>query len=242
MVKKQKLIHSNVFRMRPETTIVCVLKTGGDFHFEDVLLLSSNLQKQWKGEGYLRTICLWDQTEKQIEFTTCTILPFPHPEWKGWWSKLNLFSPEMEKYRPFLFLDLDTAIVGDLTEVLPREEDRDKFILLRDLYRPKRLATGMMWIPAGSEKVQKVWDYWIANNPLTLAARYRGDNNIIENSAVPDLYFQDYTSAISSFKPDKKWLVKVPEGIKIVCFHGKPRIFEAAKSVEWVKKYVNGTY
>jgi len=223
--------------MNSDLNIVCVLKQGKKFRFSDVLLLSNKLHETWEGPGKLNVICLWDQAKVVYHFTTCKAIPMEHTEWIGWWSKMNLFSPALEEYRPFLFLDLDTAIVGDIQSVLPPEKDRDKFISLQDFYRPTKLAGGMFWIPAKNEKVSLIWKKWL-EDPTGHSAKYRGEGMFIMSVTSADMFFQSFTTKISSFKPDRKWLVNLPKDISVVCFHGVPNIPEAAVSVPWVNEYV----
>ena len=177
---------------------------------------------------------------KEFKLANVTLLPLPDKSWTGWWSKLNLFSPELEKYRPFLYLDLDTAVLKDYLHLLPKEGWEDCFITLRDFYRPSKLASGVMWIPSNNKKVDFIWNRW-GRDPEKNMQRYRGDQEFIGDMLTSDLYWQDlpnFFNSISSFKPKGKQLIKLSGEECIVCFHGKPRIPEAAKNVYWVEQYI----
>ena len=59
-------------------------------------------------------------------------------------------------------------------------------------------------------------------------------------------YWQDICQPdyITTFKPLNgkrrgEWRTKFPVQSAVVCFHGKPRIPEAALTVEWVKEYIS---
>ena len=210
--------------------VVLCYKTGGDFRFSDVELLTHNIRKNWGGE--LRIFVLTDTTNKIIELNEYTLLPVTN-NWPGWWVKMNLFSPEMEKYRPFLYIDLDTAIVGSLDEIVP--ESKDQFITLEDFYQPYKLASGMMWIPANSDKIKKIWNEW-SKDPHRIIRKYRGDQEFIRSVTKQDTFWQSLTRKVFSFKPRAGWLKTLPEGAVVVCFHGKPRIRNA--NVDWVNKYI----
>ena len=167
------------------------------------------------------------------------MLPMLHP-WRGWWAKMNLFSPDLERFRPFLYLDLDTAVSGDIQALQPKEDIESHFIMLKDFYRPKKPASGFMWVPNNSTKINLVWSVW-KTDPQSHIKKYRGDQDFISAVVTPDSFWQDITKGIYTFKPtQRRWLDELPMDASIICFHGKPRIWDAAKHVQWVKKYIYG--
>ena len=225
-----------------EVTVILVLRSGGDFAFKDVQLITYHLRKQWKGDqGSLRIICLYDKVSQPFPLVGLTLLPM-ETAWRGWWSKMNVFAPELEEFRPFLYLDLDTAVVGDIKHLIPRKNISD-FVCLCDFYRSGVLASGVMQIPAQSLKISKIWNHWILN-PGGYMKKFRGDQDFIRSVANADLFWQDIVDdRICTFKPWKKgWVHKVPDKTSLVCFHGKPRIWQAAKKVKWVDNYINVNY
>ena len=211
-------------------TIILVLKTGGDFTYSDVSLLARKV----KGS---QVKCLMEVDEVYDLKHNLQLLPF-HGTWKGWWSKMNLFAPELEQYRPYLYLDLDTAVVGNLHGILPPAGYEDKFITLEDFYQKERLASGMMWIPKGSRKIGEIWNQWI-KSPESHMNRYRGDQDFLRAVTQADEFWQNITNKITTFKPRKQgWLQELPDEKSVICFHGKPRIPKAADSIEWVNNYI----
>lgn len=220
--------------MKKNLTVVLVLRQGGDYHFSDVELLTHHINKNWIGS--LQILCITD-TVKQVTIlgNNLTLIPMPNL-WNGWWSKMNMFSPEMEKYRPFLYMDLDTAVVGSLNSIFPLQ-DETQFVTLENVYFPGRIGSGLMWIPSNNDKIANIWNCWIVD-PINGSTDTGGDQSFIEKRVMPDSFFEKVQ--ISSFKPLPKqhWLMNVPERLKIVYFHGKPRIPDAAKKVAWVRKYL----
>jgi hypothetical protein len=216
------------------TNVVLIYKKGGDFRISDVVLLATNLAKRSDVHVY----CFTDAIIQSYELIDLTLIPLP-TAWDGWWSKLNLFSPELENLRPFLFMDLDTAVVGSIDSLVV-EIDQTKLITLEDFYRKGVLASGVMWIPKDSEKVKKVWENWIVN-PKANISRFKGDMQFIGSIIAADEFFQNFTLKIGSFKPiaGKGWLKELPAEKSVICFHGQPRIPKAAETVEWVHKYMN---
>lgn len=132
-------------------------------------------------------------------------ISFQYP-WKGWGAKIELFSPGFV-YRPCLYLDLDTYLLGDIRRFL---EEPDKLMLIRDFNKPRRGNSGVMQIP---RNVDKIWD---------IVKTYDGrspDGNLL--NTCPHGYLQDkYPNQIVSYKADK--CTDKPE-VPIMCFHGKPK-------------------
>lgn len=220
--------------MQKVNTVILVLKKGGDYHFPDVEILVHHLRDKYKGDAPLRILCLNDVFASKVNLCDATFIPMEY-KWKGWWSKLNLFSPALAQYRPFLYMDLDTAIVDDFSNLFP--EDEHDLICLRDFYKLDKLASGLMWIPRQNVKVDAIWKAWISN-PEKHQVNYRGDQEFMRNIiSKSDKYWQDIVGTVVSFKPKTGHLLELPKGVSVVCFHGQPRPRVAAGTVKWVKDY-----
>jgi len=126
--------------------------------------------------------------------------------WQGWSSKFELFSPEF-KFRPCLYLDLDTYILGDISEFY---EEPERLMLIRDFNKPNRGNSGVMQIP---EDTSSIWE------------SVKGLGNVPDGDALNQLphgYLQDkYPGKIVSYKNDN-CKDKRPDS-PIMCFHGKPK-------------------
>lgn len=217
--------------------VVLILRSGGDFAFRDVDLLASRILQHYSEETKPSIYCYTNIIKGKSVLKNVTLLPHPNPEWTGWWSKMVLFSPELETLRPFLYLDLDTAVVKRLDSFLPPSRI-DDFVMLRDFHAPTRPASGLMWIPAGSEKISLIWSSWIVN-PSKHIAQHRGDQDFIRVTTKPDSFWQDLAKdKVLSFKPSRQqYLTTLPDSAEIVCFHGKPRPRQAM-NVSWVAQYI----
>jgi hypothetical protein len=228
--------------------VVLCLRRGGDFSFTDVELLAFHLHKQWdKEKGKLQVICLFDGVDRPFDLSNVKIIPAFNKIWPGWWIKMNLFDPRMDQYRPFLYMDLDTAIVGNLDGILPPTGMEDRFITLGGFFRPDTtngLQSGIMWFPRNNEKVKKIWEEWKKDPNKTIKGVHHrgGDQGFIRSVLGGNSdYWQKITSKICSFKlklRDSK-LQEVPDYISIVCFHGKPRIPEARGLFPWIDDYLD---
>lgn len=229
--------------MKKPTNIILVLRSGGDFKFKDVYLLTTHINKYWQGVNKPNIYCYTDLVNEEQSVVGLTMRPLPHKEWRGWWSKMNLFSPELRELRPFLYLDLDTAVIDNISSFIPQEKDVTNFITLEDFYRQGALASGIMWVP-NTAYMEKLYKEWI-KNPAQIITKFRGDQNFIESIVKADIFWQKKFApeAITTFKPRVNGKVSprtvLPISSSIICFHGKPRIPEAAKTVEWVNNYMN---
>lgn len=226
--------------MEKQRTIVLVLRSGGDFAFRDVELITRHIQGKWQSPVRPRIVCLWDNATERYDLGNIEIIPLTN-NYKGTWSRMQLYSPEMEQYRPFLYVDLDTAVIRSLEHIFKLVEDESQFIVLEDFWQKDQMATGLVWFPANSEKLKKVWEEWHASSKVQ---GFRMDN-FLRKVIVPDKYWQQLTTTVYDFKPKTKLVLSsVPEDADLVCFHGRPRIFDAAESslsLDWVRRYVKQT-
>lgn len=230
-----------------KNTIILMLQSGGDFSFFDMDLIAFHLKKQYGSD--LRIVGFSNKATEEYILPHLELNPMPYKDWKGWWCKMNLFSPQLEQYRPFLFMDLDTAIVGDFSSLFPPKDKEDNIIMLEDLYCPGRVSGGLIYIPKKNKHIDTIWKEWI-DNPKRVMSAYRGEQEFIRKLkfiAPINSYFQEYTDIISSFKPLSRVIGKpptfsqlttLPENKSVICFHGKPRIPKAGY-VDWVAKYLS---
>ena len=222
--------------MSEQRTIVLVLKNGKGFGFRDVELIARHINGKWKSETRPRIICLWDKATEHYNLGNLELIPLRN-NWPGTWSRMQLYSPEMEQYKPFLYVDLDTAVIQSLENIFDLVKDPTQFITLEDFYQKRKLATGLVWFPAKSIKVDQVWSAW----KKSVKPRKRMDF-FLRRETSADAFWQDLTDTIADFKPSKKpKLSKLSGKTNLVCFHGNPRIF-AARDIEWVEKYVSKAF
>lgn len=192
--------------------IVCVLKSGGDYHPHHVHALQV-MCGRWAVEEH-EFWCLTDVPE----LLTCKTATL-QGDAKGWWAKIELFRAFQG---PTLFFDLDTVIRGPFS--IKVFEDAP-FVILRDFYRgennKRAMGSGMMY---WSGDLRWVWEMWQQRGVGSL----RGDQDFLEE-AFKDrdvTYFQDVDSQMAcSFKAGIRD-VQTPSCASVVCFHGKPRPWE----------------
>lgn len=147
-------------------------------------------------------------------------VPLKHA-WPGWWSKMELFRPDIEG--DLLYFDLDTRIVGYLDDVFAV----DKLTMLRDPYRdgttrPEALGSGVMYLPAADRA--EMWEKWRKALQNGHTHRGRGDQEFLQELWIGRAQrWQDVCPGqLLSYKADVKGK-GTPEECRIVFFHGHPR-------------------
>lgn len=216
--------------MNERQNILLVLRSGGDFSMQDVQLIARHINGKWTSAPKPRIICMWDKASTHYELDGFEVMPL-QTTLTGTWSRMLLYSPEMEQYRPFLYIDLDTAIISSVENIIKVIPDKTKFITLQDFWQKGQLATGLVWFPSKSERIKKVWDSFKGVTGSRMDVYLRKVINA-------DYFWQDLTDTIYDFKPrSRELLSSIPNGANLICFHGKPRILQAV-GLNWVREYV----
>lgn len=198
--------------------IVCVRK-GDKYGEEYVLALRNMCEKHCPDADFY---CLGDK------INPCPTVPMDN-DYPGWWSKMELFAPHMRELMPFLFVDLDTIVLGDIDDLF--KECGDDFWMLRDFNRPNGGQSAQMWVEARS--AAKIWDYWISKPVGYWTGLYGGDQDFLEQFGFKR--FQDKFSGMMSYKVDK--LKENARESRIVHFHGKPK---PCDTTGWAKEVWDG--
>jgi hypothetical protein len=213
-----------------DLTFACVLKAGpAGYAAAEVAWLHAGVNRHLPG---VRFVCLSDM---DVE---CERVPLLEG-WPGWWSKLELFRPDL--VGPILYADLDTLIVGSLADIA----GAGKLTLLSDFYHPAEAASGLMFLP--EEDRAAVWRAFTAD-PDRIMRRcadfdqngVRGDGKFLGEmlgdraarwqAELPGqvvsykLHVRERTSSRETGNGD------VPKGARVICFHGRPRPWEVK---EW---------
>jgi hypothetical protein len=140
----------------------------------------------------------------------------------GWWNKIALFKPGKLPEGRALYFDLDTVPIGSLNGFTAYD---GAFAAMRDPFFKSHVNSSIMaWDVRSADHVWTSWER--AGKPQS---DLKGDQAWIE-SAVPRIdRWQDFLPGqIVSFKADCVPLGGVAPGVRIICFHGKPRPHEAA--------------
>lgn len=221
-------------------TVCSVLRASKDFTPEYVIRLYEGVREYWTGD---------------LDFLCLTDTPINHPairevalawRWPRYWSKLELFRPDIPG--DLLHFDLDTIICGDLDDIGAVR----RHTMLRRLKPGKghQLASGMMYLPAAVRPV--IWREW-RRSPARLKRLYLfggkhgrpgGDQGFLQQTwerhglgPETDPAF-DYRAwhregidrwqellpgQIESYKLQVRAKGGLGPDTRVVCFHGEPR-------------------
>ena len=170
-----------------------ILVRQGEKYSEDYVKL---LKKQAKETSGLETLVLGDQNAD---------IPLEY-NWKGWWAKMELFRPDLDK--PFYYVDLDSYILQDISHV-----QTDYRLISREwspVAQPHHVQSSFMYL----NETQDIWEEWIAKGQYE---QYWGDQAFLEKFKWE--FTQDkYPDLIGSYK----WQNLEAPIHRIVTFHGKP--------------------
>lgn len=203
--------------MNNALTVACVLRSGGEYRPEHVIALRDGVIANLSAPH--RFVCLSD-----LDVHGVWTLPLGIDAHPGWWSKMALFRPYRLKGRA-LFLDLDTVIVGDLSELAAYA---GPFAMLSDFLRPARPASGVMAWDAGCDTLRAVWEAWITGPEGHMHEHRGGGDQSFIRSVVGDAVdrLSDlYPGQMVSYKIHCKG--GVPDGARAVAAHGRPKPWDA---------------
>ena len=202
-------------RVEPSpVTVACVLRSGGVYDARWVLALKAQVERHLPVPH--RFVCLSDMPVPGVEVILLT------QDWPGWWSKVELFRPDLFDGQA-VYLDLDTLAIGDLSDLAGYEGD---FALLRNWNRPEGYGSGvMLWRPS-SDSARIFLDF--AVDPAGHMERHRSDGDqgwIGEVIGTGDDIgrLQDlFPGQVASYKIDHCH-TQAPAGTRLVAFHGRPK-------------------
>jgi hypothetical protein len=149
--------------------------------------------------------------------------------WPVWWAKMELFRPDLDLDNT-LFFDLDTIIVNDLSDIAKVK----KFTVIANwINKPgKGNGSGMMFLADRS----RVWNDWIAAPAKHIQeCGGNGDGKFIVPYA-ESIWSMEVPGQVKSYKKNILPRDLIPDGTRVICFHGTPRPHEIKKP-HWVHKY-----
>jgi len=207
---------------RPALAIACVLKSGGVYDWDYVFKLFHGVNKYI--DRSFKFYCLTDMgngfSPKTYNDMQVKVIPLTYA-WPKWWSKMEMFRCPALYGQRVVFIDLDTIIVGDINQIC---DYSGPFCVLNDFNRlGPYVGSGLMAF--NGEGLKPLFNTF-KDRPEFQMDRHRGDQNFIfENHKDPDFFQSLYPGQVISFKPERgRGVLKtLPEDVRIVCFHGKPK-------------------
>ena len=154
----------------------------------------------------------------------------------GWWGKNNLFSPVVSKSRN-LWLDLDVCITGSLDGLVEPLVD-------------SQLRIGLNWAVSGHGGCQSSMMYWEGDSaqiihdefdsaiahwpPINRPPILWGDQEWITVLRDTQRLDVEYFSSVDMISYKYHARDGLPEGAKVVVFHGRPNPSECSE--DWIKQ------
>lgn len=166
--------------------VVTVFRSGGDFLPQHVQALRRAVfENSPPGTEF---VCLSDMSIPGVKTRPLFY------NWPGFWAKMELFAPWMEG--DFLFMDLDTVILGPIDDFL----------------KPRPLTTfggALMWLPG--EGRSEVWRLYHENRK-TIMREYGGEDVFLravwaKQHTVPRTFVDQ---VISERKMTRQWHIDLP--------------------------------
>lgn len=200
-------------------TIACVLKTGGEvYNHRYVNALASAIKRHVTVPHTM--VCLTDDPTG-FNDAVDEVVKLKH-NFAGWWSKIELFRPDLFAGHQVFFLDLDTVIIDNIDQIV---QCSHPFSGLRDFYGEVSLGSGLMSWEQG--RLNRVYGEFM-ESPFRAMKTVGGDQTWIDPRKPSIKYLQDlYPGKIVSFKKHcmkgSTKNVAIPGGASIVCFHGVPK-------------------
>lgn len=194
-------------------TVVCVLRSGGDFDLSWVRALHRGVRDHLPGADFF---CLSD-----VNFQILGVerIPLLHA-WPGWWAKISMFQPELFA-GPLLYLDLDTLPIGSLEDL---GAYTGSFAAISDFYRPQEMASGILAFTP-SDRTAAIYETFVKDS-REIMKRHPGRSDHWYRKVLGKVKrLQDlFPGQIVSMKAHAKH--SAPGGAKVICAHGKPRFSE----------------
>jgi hypothetical protein len=222
-----------------EYNFVCVLRSSGTYTPEYVHRLAASLHANFDHPH--RLIVLTDLPKASLTLVTtnhqeCRWMPLVS-NWKGWWSKIELFRGITGIPVPVVYFDLDTIIKKNITGIVETiyrvlHADIDSFISLDDWLSPPNMNSSVMafW----SDRFREIHDTFFIHPDFHMGQFKKwpamwGDQGFIQ-WVLKERYHLGHNSLQLMF-PNHFVSYKVAdiperEAASVICFHGSPKPHE----------------
>lgn len=202
--------------------IVCVLKSGPIYNVDYVNRLYAGVKRNFNKE--FNFFCLTDLNSKKFD-PNIEIIPLIH-NFPGWWSKMEIFRPNIFPSGNVVFFDLDT-LIADNIDFFDVNFENDTLYGLRDFYKINSFASGVLCFRTG-EEISRLYLHF-SSKADSIIRNEHGDQDFLGKQLIKKNFLQDvFLGKIKSFKVDcyeqSTGAFFVPKDTSVICFHGKPRM------------------
>lgn len=229
--------------------ILLLYKTGGEYDISYAKMLTAAIKRNitLEHEVLLLTDAVYNEYYPLIKEGIVDEIYMLSHGLPGWWSKIELFRIP----GPVLYFDLDTVIVDNIDAVVETVLDlTNEIMMLKGFYRPDKCSGILGW----NTDLTRVYNLYIKDylpkakfserhNALRMAVdnkTYRGDQEWLQRAFIDlhqvSIFIQDkLPGCVCSYKVNIQQSEIIPDGVRIVCFHGKPRPHEVKPVPKWIK-------
>lgn len=198
--------------------VALVLRSGGEYRPAHAQKLAFEIDLFLPGA---EIVVLSD-----VDVPGVTRIPLQHPEYTGWFSKIELMRPDIQG--DLLYIDLDSTVMGSLADMA----SVGKLTLLKDFYKQTVLQSGVMYLPEAERH-----EAWEQRHRLR---EFRGDGQFLHSlwRDKAQTWQEATPGQVISYKchvmhdPRKQTVHagngRVPPNARLVCFHGQPRPWAVA--------------
>ncbi|MDB4726530.1 hypothetical protein OAF54_03745, partial [bacterium] len=214
-------------------TVLCVYQPSAVYTPEYVLNLQDAVASHLPAQHQF--VCM---TELPIPGVPCIKLD---KGWPGWWSKMEMFAPDMEKYGRILYIDLDTVITGDISDIAGY--DGDAPAIVRDFIHGGPSQSILSYRAEQFDHVWKIFsmapERWMEDGDKMRPPNF-GDQIMMNEVQHPFEfnYWQDLLPGqIISYRLDckKSNVIDIlPDDARMISFHGRDK---PHSRTGWVREY-----
>ena len=177
---------------------------------------------------------------KTITGDNFEIRKLPFEEYKGYWQKLTLFSPEANLKGPCLYMDLDVVIMKNIDDMFTYGKDHN-FVGMNDFNPTTGQFNSSIMKFNNNTTSDLIWKEYMKRRGDF--RKHAGDQNIItdlikkhkDTISFPDSWTQSYKWFNREGKRyhKSKWTFEKDPNAKVCIFHGHPNPHDSDQ--EWVK-------
>ena len=212
--------------------ILTVFRSGGVYSDDYVRNLRRSVERHLKATH--RFIVLTDTVDAAVVRDGVEYIPLEN-NWPGHYAKAEIFRPDLgERFGRLFYIDLSCLVVGDISDLAnysgPSCVGRD--------FQYDYPSQYMLNFAAGS--LTKIWsefkqnpEHWMRRGDAMQPPFFR-DQVLMEIQRPRDLFQDKYPGQIVSFKKHCKPFV--PQGARVIKFHGEPRIHNCGGWVQAIWK------
>lgn len=199
-------------------TILSVLRSGGVYDPSWVRALTNGVNANLSIPH--RHVCLTDM-DVQVQGVEVVALNYG---WRGWWSKVEMFSPEMERFGQMLYIDLDTLVTGNLDDIAGYGGEA---CITKDFNFGCPSQSVLNFAPGSMRHLWDAFvsdpDTWMADGDRLIAPHF-GDQVLmtkVHGERHID-FWQDYVPGqVVSYK--RHCGRGLPDNARLICCHGRPK-------------------